>query len=333
MLSLKRFLNATDEATAWRRIVSLLLEKIGSAAVEGNTDEREAFRGEMSHFRESADSEESAELLFVTAGSAVQALETYNHRITAQLRKQAGELRSVVSMITETALKIGGENTRSAQRLQEIGDKFEKAGAMDDLHTLKSHLGDCLQSFREEAQRQKAESDATIQSLQQEIERRPMRGGVVEDLDQVTGLPRQSAGILALQQAAQSGKRTCVLVMVVKGVQSVNARFGFEVGDNMLRTFKENIEKQLLRADRLFRWHGPAILVLMQRPETIEQVRAQLRRMLDAHIEETFDVDGRSVLIPISAAWLVFSLTPPGALAVKQIQAFVATQGPTNGPK
>jgi len=329
MLTLKNFLNESEEVLALKQVVSLLLERIASGSVKGDTAEHDAFCEEMSQFRERTLQETSPALLLITAGSAVQAMENYNLRITGLLKKQVAELQSVVSMVTETALKLGGENTRSAQRLQEIGNRFERAGSLEDLQELKSHLGDCLHSFRNEVQRLKAESDATILSLQQEIARRPVgaAGAPGAEIDPVTELPRQAAGLQAMQNATDGGKRLYVVAMVVKGVQSVNARFGFGVGDRMLRAFKVNIERQLLRADRLFRWDGPAIVVLMDRTESIGQVRAQVRRILEAHIDETFDVDGRSVLVPIIADWLVFPLTAPAALAVKQIQAFIAGQG------
>lgn len=329
MLSLKRFLNGSEEEHALRRVVSLLLEKIGSAAVEGDSSEHAAFCTEMNQLRERAEGEATPEHLLITTGSVVQAMENYNRRTTALLRRQGGELQSIVSMIAETAVKIGGENTLSAQRLQEIGNRFERAGALDDLQALKAHLGDCLSSFREETRRQKAESDTTIQSLQQEIERRSIaaRAANVADLDPVTGLLRNMAALRAMQDASQSGKRYYIAVMVVKGVQAVNARFGFGVGDRMLRAFKENVEKRLPRTDKLFRWEGPAIIVLLDRKDPLEQVRAEIRRMLDTQMEEAFQQDGRSVMIPISAAWLVSVLMPPVATAVKAIQSFIATQG------
>ena len=329
MLSLRNILNLSDEEVAFRKLISIFLEKIGSGCVRYDTGEYEAFRVEMKQLQERADHETSPTLLFITAGAAVQAMENYNLRITGFLRKQAGELRSIVSMITETAIKLGGENARAAQRLQEIGNRFEQVGALEDLQALKAHLGDCLHSFREELQRQKTESSATIRALQLEIERRPTGTDATppEPFDHVTGLPRQSAAITALETASANGKRVYVVAMVIKGVQSVNARFGFEVGDRMLCVFKESAERQLLRQDRMYRWDGPAIVVLMERTEPIAQTRANLRRILDGHLEESFDVDGRSVLIPIAVDWTAFPLVQPVANAVKQIRAFVAGQG------
>jgi GGDEF domain-containing protein len=310
MVSLKRFLYASEQEAALAKVVTLLLEKIGAGAVEGDRAAYDAFRAEMEHIGARASHDATPESLFVTAGSAVQAMENYNRQISTFLRKQ------------------GGENMRSAQRLLEIGDKFERVRAIEDIQTLKSSLGECLHTFREEAQRQKAESEETIQSLQKAVERHePAGSGGFEDLDPATRLPRQAAGLQAMQEAIQAGKRRYVVAMVVNRMQSVNARFGFHVGDRILRAFKENVEKQLSRADQLFRWEGPAIVVLLDRTDPIEQVRAQIRRILDGRLEEHFDVEGRAVMIPISAAWSAFHLMPPLANAIKQIQAFIASQG------
>src|ERR1700722_15708804 len=143
MLSLKRFLDASGEEVALRKVVSLLMEKIGTEAVEGDPADLDAFRKKIEGIRECMAGDAKAEPLYVAAGSAVEAMEGYNRRITAFLRKQDSELRSIVSMITEAMVKIGGESVQSAQHLQEIGDQFEQAGGVDDLKTLKSRLKDC----------------------------------------------------------------------------------------------------------------------------------------------------------------------------------------------
>jgi GGDEF domain-containing protein len=328
MVSLKRFLNASEQEVALAKVVSLLLEKIGTAAAEADHGGYEGFRAEMEQIRLRATHDATAESLFITAGSAVQAMETYNRRISTFVRKQGEELQCIVSMLFETVIKLGGEQMRSVQRLQEIGDKLERAAALEDIQNLKSSLGECLHDFRAEAESQKAEVNETIQTLQQEIDRHERSGSAgFEDLDPVTRLPRQASGIQAMQEAIQSGKRRYAVVMVANRMQSINARFGFHVGDRILRAFKENVEKQLLHPDQLFRWEGPAIVALLDRKEPIEQVRAQIRHILDGRLEETFNVEGRSVMIPVSAAWSAFALMPPLANAARQIQAFISSQG------
>jgi GGDEF domain-containing protein len=282
----------------------------------------------MSRLQEHANTELTPEALSAVVESAGQAIDDYNGHVTAFLRKQASELRSIVSMITETAIKIGGENARSAERLQEIGQKFERAGELSDLRMLKSHLSDCLHTLRDEAERRKTESDEAIRSLQQEIVRRCEQGSaVLEDLDVVTGLPLLAAGLRAMQEPVKTEKRRFVAVMIVDRIKLINLRFGIDAGNSVLRVFKESIEQRLMQGDRLFRWNGPTIVALIDRTESVEQVRAQIRRLLETRIEETLEVEQRSVLIPISASWSVFPLMPPIADATKQIQAFIASQG------
>jgi GGDEF domain-containing protein len=333
VLSLKNFLHASEAELALRKVITLLLEKIGSAAAktDGESDHAD-FCVEMNDLRGRLANEVSSENLLIMAGSAVQTMENYNLGITVLLRRQTAELQSVVAMVTETALKIGGETGRAAQRLQEIGDHFEKAGSFEDLKTLKAHLGECLNSFRQEVERQKRESDSAIQSLQRQVTTRPAEIAIAsgDPPDPITGLPCQPAALQAMQAAAETGMRLYVVAMVVKGVQSVNVRFGLEVGDRILRTFKDNLERHLSRKDKLFRWEGPAIVALMDRPEPVGQVRTQIRRILDARLEQNFNVDGRSVLIPIHADFLIFPLMPPMSQAVRQIQKFVGGQAPMN---
>src|ERR1700679_1835088 len=115
MLKIKDFLSASDGEQALRKVVSVLLEKIGTVAVRGDPAEHVEFRTEMNEIRDRAATEVSPERLFIAAGEAVQAMENYNLRIAAMIRKQGAELQSVVAMITETAAKIGGENARSVQ--------------------------------------------------------------------------------------------------------------------------------------------------------------------------------------------------------------------------
>jgi hypothetical protein len=78
----------------------------------------------------------------------------------------------------------------------------------------------------------------------------------------------------------------------------------------------------------MFRWNGPAIVMLLERPEPLDVVRGQLKRILEVKVEETFDLGHRSVLIPISTAWSAFRLVSPMALAVNQVQTFIASQTP-----
>lgn len=170
-----------------------------------------------------------------------------------------------------------------------------------------------------------------LAALQQELAPTRERALAIvqaQDADPVTGLPKQKAAEIALQELAGRPGKHFVVTAVVNRLQPINARFGHEVGDQVLQTFKGSFEKQLTPNDRLFRWTGPALVAILDRGDTLEQVRTEVRKMLDAPTgNKMFDVGGRQVLIPVTAAWSVFMLIPPFTTAARQIQTFIAAQG------
>lgn len=131
-----------------------------------------------------------------------------------------------------------------------------------------------------------------------------------------------------MPKGLKAGTRSYVVTLVINRMQSINARFGYYIGDQILRTCRESIEKQLSPGDQMFRWAGPAMVLVLERADTLEVVRGQLKRILDARIEETYSLGSRAVLIPIAMAWSAFKLVSPVPIAVRQIQTFIASQSP-----
>jgi hypothetical protein len=126
MVSIKEYLNRNDSKSTMRDAVSFLIEKTGSSAVVVDQPEHAAFLTEVGRIRESLTAGLSPEAAMVVAGSAAQALERYNGGVTGLVHKQGREMQTIIKMMTETVVYVGGENTRSVQRLQEIGDEFER---------------------------------------------------------------------------------------------------------------------------------------------------------------------------------------------------------------
>jgi GGDEF domain-containing protein len=326
MVTLKRYLNRNEEEVVLRKVVDLLLEKISTSAVAANESESTVFREDIGRIRDQIGPEALPSALLLAAGSATQALEGYNKGITRLIRKQGEQLQSIIAMMTDTVVKVGGQHLRSVQRLQDIGDGLERAGVIRDFETLKVHLGECLNSFRVETLRQKEESDNLIQHLRQEVERCSPAALMDGNTDLASGLGNTAAGIKAMQEPVPIGKRRYVVTMVVGRIQSINARFGQQAGDRILSAFGTFVWQQLGQADRLFRWNGPAFMALLERTEPLDQVRTQIKRMLEKPLQENFEVGDRSVLIPISAAWSAFQHITTVATAEKQIQTFIASQ-------
>ncbi|HTA42805.1 MAG TPA: diguanylate cyclase [Bryobacteraceae bacterium] len=309
------------------QVVSLLLEKLISGAVIADDDEYAAFRADINRMQGFVRQDPSPEKIVFTAGSATLVMEAYNKSITDTVRKERRELKNIVNMLTETVAAIAGENTKSVERLRDIRSLLESRGAAD-LEALKQQVGECLRVFREETMRQREEAESEMMALRREIElgARPLATPELHPLDPATNLPPKDACVVAMHEPIPPGKRRYVVVMVVNRLQAINARFGYEVGSRVLRHFGEFIQQQLRPEDRLFRWRGPSLVALLESSEPLDQIRNRIRRIMELRVEQTLDIEGRSVMIPVSAAWSAFQIITTVAAAEKQIEIFTASQ-------
>ena len=332
MISLRKYLIAgmrDESAGESRRIVGLLLRGLYLHAIEGEKAEYEQFRADLAALEGRISGQLPPGEALVLAGSVIKTLEDYNQRTTRFVHRQSAELQKMVSMLAETIITMSGANERSLGRLQEIEKSLDNATEMGDIRLLKQRVENCLETVRNEAQRQKTEGDQTLRRLKEELQNSQERTAGfprAEELDVVTGLPNCDEARRALQTALAISKRQYAVAAVVSRVQAVNARFGYAVGDRVLKMFSMHFQSGLRPEDRLFRWRGPVLLALVEREESIEEVRRELHRFADMKLEQTLEIGSRTILMAISAIWTVFPVSSPLETLLDKIDNFIANQ-------
>jgi diguanylate cyclase (GGDEF)-like protein len=332
MISLKQYLGSSAEDSARKQALSLVLEKIASQAAVAKQSDYRLFSAEINRLRECIDAESEPGTLLFLIGSVTQLIETYNREITTVIRRQAHEAQDMFNMMTETITTLSGENVRAATAFGEFGQRFEAATGIDDIDELKQHLGEALRDFRTEMLRQKNDSDRLLLMLRQEIEKGSPPSVVASipsapSIDPTTSLRLRQACVGAMHLPVPPGKRRYVVTFVINCLKGINARYGFEVGDRVLRRFAQFVKEQIASEDSLYRWNGPSFVAVLERSETLDQIRRKIECIMRAELDETFDLEGRSLLVPISAAWSAFQLISTVATAEKQIETFATACG------
>jgi diguanylate cyclase (GGDEF)-like protein len=223
---------------------------------------------------------------------------------------------------------LGSGSDRSVTRLREIEGQLEKASEIQDVRMLKLRMEQCLESIREEAQKQKAESSRIVEGLQNDILQTQdrMRPLALSLPDPVTGLPARVDAETALAEAASGAAQSFVVLLAVDRVELINGRFGFAAGDEVLRLYLEALRTRLSPTDRIFRWSGPAFVVLLERPNRLESVRDQFRSVVPVKMEKTIHASNRTAMVSISATWTVFSVTAPVAGLIAQLDKFLVNR-------
>jgi diguanylate cyclase (GGDEF)-like protein len=324
--TLRRYLS--DEDLELRRVLSVLFKGIVTTAVRADEEDWAGLKNDIERIDATIEGEFTTEHLLVAAGAAVQALDSYNQRTTRFTRRQGIELQKIIAMLAESVITITGSSERSVQALGKIQANLEHAGGLEDLQNVKAQLSMCLEQVCQESVRRRKEADASIAQLQQHIQRAESHLTPTHDIDPITDLPVRPAADAALAVALAKPGRKYVGVLVLDRLKSINARFGDEVGDRVLAELARHIRTNLPAGDLLFRWSGPTLVAVMPRQCSIDRMRTDLNAIFGKPIQREFTIAGRTVLIPISAAWAVFALIPPLATILKHVDTFAANQAP-----
>jgi GGDEF domain-containing protein len=190
--------------------------------------------------------------------------------------------------------------------VQILQGMVETASQANDVHLIKSKLADCLSSILEE------------------VERR--YGSSYPILDPVTGLPDRAAAEEAIVRAYDAEANACVGVLAIDRLATLNLKFGNQVGDEILRHYGDLLRQQLPADYQIFRWSGPALVVLLLRPTRIEQVRREFGRLVDNRYEHVVDTPSRMVNLPILPRWTVWPIMTSPPLLFHKIDSFASMQ-------
>ena len=332
LLTLRRFLDGSSLDPAFVKMISVLLQAMSGRPVQtGDESDRENFQRQFQAIQEQMEAASTADDMLVACGAARQALDDYNHRASRFIRQQAAELQNMISMLTGTVIDLSSGSDQAIARLRGNEQQLERAADIEDVQLLRSKLGDCLKLVREEAERQKMESQKEIERLKRGVAEASSRVDAARenvDIDEITTLPGPAAAERAFAEALATPGRKYIVTMVVSRVQAINARFGYAAGNEVINAWRDHVQRHLSGRDRLFRWRGPALVGLLERRDAIDAVRSEVGRFASKPLEWTLETANRSVLIPISAGWSVVGLLPPAAGVAKHIETFVATQVP-----
>ncbi len=332
MISLGKFLSHDNEAEATLlHVVRILIEGIGANAAEGDIDDGAQFRESIHNISAAITKDVTPAQLLVHAGSVLKALEDHTRRAARRRRLQTTEFQHMVKMLTSTIGVVSAASNANVGRLGEIEKQVATTSELDNVREIKTRLSECLSDIRSEAERQRKETDDTIQQLSQGLDNARLRAANPSEADSqdvITGLPTRKEAETALAQAARSGIQTYAAVMVLDRLQMMNTRFGREAGDEILRAFTEMVQQRLTPTDRFFRWSGPVLVALLPRNVSLEMTRIAFNRVMETRLEHTIQTQSRSILIPISARWTLFPMMAAPRLMYQKIDSFSANPSP-----
>ena len=282
--------------------IKLLLQGIAAHSPKGDPADYHQFRAKIQKISDSLEEAQSLPEMERHAGSAVTSLRDHTQRTDKRWQQQTSEFRAIIQLLMDTLEDLSVARPERMQQLKEIAQQLASATEAEELCGGKLQLSDCLAEVRKEAERQLVDSG----------------GNTVKD--SVTGLEARPTAEAALVQACASEVPCCAVILRVERIPLYNLRYGREAGDQVLRFFAEFAKRSFEGEAALFRWSGPALLLLM--PGVIDKILAAVRKHIEPKLRCDLEIGSRNVLLPIDVCWSVFSMMVDPRLLINRIDAF-----------
>ena len=315
MISLGRFLraHACAEDASYVRALSLMLQGIELHTLEHNHADYECFQAELSGVQRGLFPNIAIPWMFVLVGRAIKALEEYSRRTAGRLRAQFTELQSITSTLSNAITTMVSASEASLARLRAIQSQLSSAERMDDLRLVKKHLCDCLNDMAADIEEHRNNSECG----------RAQRRAVS---DAVTGLPARAEAEAALSKIADSGVAAVAVVLTLKRLKQVNARFGHGVGDSLLAKLSTYLQSGASLELGPYRWSGPALMAIITRNVSFDRIRHEIGGLIADMPEYQVAVGERMATILASVGWAVLPVTRPLDKLVRELDEFVVSQ-------
>jgi diguanylate cyclase (GGDEF)-like protein len=284
-------------------VFAALFQGIAANAIKGDPDQYRQFRAKMQKVADLDGIRESAPELSMKADMAINFLQHHCIRADEYYTAQIGELKSMADLLVGTLADLGVGKPESMRQLRELAQKLQLLDHAPAMRQAKTELAQCLTEIRQAAER-------------------GLNGNPgASERDPVTSLPARTSAEAALVEACASESPTCVVFLLLDRLRLYNQRYGREVGDKVMIYFAEFLKHSFRCGDALFRWTGPALLML--RPGPVDKVQPEMRRVLDQRQQFDCDAGSRHLLLSVDAVWSVLPMMVDPRMLVNKIDSLM----------
>jgi GGDEF domain-containing protein len=288
--------DAGDELTSARLLVpDLLLDALALHAAKPDLSEYESFEAALGKLQGDLKRADLGPRVLETTDQIIHTIASYNRYLERQVMVHQKEFQAIASVLIRDFLEFRGDSQASADKLRALEGRLEKAEHIEDVRLLRTELEELLRHSR-----------AT--------KRGPETSAAPGGEDPVTGLPGRHLAELAFQRAIESGARVHAIAFCINRMATINERFGFQHGDQIMLFYSQHLAQQLSTGDQLFRWRGPCLVGLISRPDD-ETAGVWIRRLTATRFDHSLESNNRAVLVPVSASWVAIRLWEQGSVA------------------
>jgi GGDEF domain-containing protein len=297
MTTLTPFMNASRTVAAERkaealsRVVSMLLQGIALHCPETDSVDAADFQTAIRKVRSDFERVEDQDSTLLLAGAAIRLMEDYNGGVSLHARAKQNHLEAAVAQLSEALLDVAHASEATMVAFKELERDLASATSVEALRIAREKL------------------ESAIAAIQEEAAHPLKKCGVPSgETDVATRLPDYGFAAAAIADIWSRRHDYFAVIFAAERLETINMRFGFPAGDQVLHLLSQTVAKALSPADRLFRWRGPCIMALVKRDAPEAFVAGDMARLTMTKMEHAITLGDREVMLSVSASWNLFPL-------------------------
>lgn len=238
----------------------------------------------------------------------------------AFLRHEASErdLRQVVEVLAKAIESVTERDQRYVQEVGDLTQQLRSIAGMTDISAISHALLESANSLTACVERINEDSRHSLHRLSTEVEdyrARLVKSEKLSCIDPLTGLANRRCFEDELSAKIRAANRFCLILIDLNGFKDINDRFGHLTGDEVLKHFAGELQRQFPSADLVARWGGDEFAVIITSSQ--KDAEARMHRIR------------RSVL----GEYIVKGNQQPVAVMVDASIGVVEWQGSESGPE
>jgi diguanylate cyclase (GGDEF)-like protein len=215
-------------------------------------------------------------------GQIEEALCKWGALTADHLKAKADEVKEILIMLARTAEAVGNRDQRYSGQFSKLTADLNAIANLDDITQVRSslvlkttELKSCMDQMSRDGEQSMAQLRTKVSTYKAKLEE-------VEQLaskDPLTGLANRRMVEGRMEWNITLDRLHCVVMLDLNLFKSINDKHGHGAGDDLLKKFAQELQRNVRADDMVGRWGGDEFIVVLNRD--LDGAKSQVQRIRD----------------------------------------------------
>lgn len=181
-------------------------------------------------------------------------------------KTKANDVKELLLAVVHTAQSIDDRDQKYASQLAQFTAHLQGIASLEDLTEIRESLIAGATELKTYVEHMTKDSNSLVKALKGEVSVFESKLKAAEELvirDALTGLSNRKNVEERLEIRIAKGQPFCVAILDLDGFKEVNATYGQQAGDNLLKQFAAELRSNSRPHDTVGRWGGDEFIVVL----------------------------------------------------------------------